>query len=87
MCNCTGDEGGPLGAALQEEAPNHLPHFHADSYGYRPNKSALDAVGKARERCWKCAWVLDVDIKGFFDNLYFLFIGRREMQRGDVQGQ
>ncbi|MGB7846625.1 MAG: group II intron reverse transcriptase/maturase [Candidatus Acidiferrum sp.] len=43
--------------------------FHADSYGYRPGKSALDAVGKARERCWRYDWVLDLDIKGFFDNL------------------
>src|SRR6267378_8301765 len=41
--------------------------FHADSYGYRPGKSALDAVGKARERCWRYDWILDLDIKGFFD--------------------
>jgi group II intron reverse transcriptase/maturase len=45
------------------------PHFHADSYGYRPGKAALDAVGKARERCWRYKWVLDLDIKGFFDNI------------------
>src|SRR6201982_712325 len=45
------------------------PLFHADSYGYRPGKSALDAVGQARERCWRYDWVLDLDIKGFFDNL------------------
>lgn len=44
-------------------------HFHPDSYGYRPNKSALEAVGKARERCWQYDWVIDLDIKGFFDNL------------------
>jgi len=43
--------------------------FHADSYGYRPGKSALDAVGQARERCWRDDWVVDLDIKGFFDNL------------------
>jgi len=43
--------------------------FHEDSYGYRPNKSALDAVGKARERCWRKDWVLDLDIQGFFDNI------------------
>jgi RNA-directed DNA polymerase len=43
--------------------------FHADSYGYRPGKSALDAVGRARERCWRYDWVVDLDIKGFFDNL------------------
>src|SRR5690606_40327501 len=43
--------------------------FHKDSYGYRPNKSAKEAVGTARERCWKYDWVLDLDIKGFFDNI------------------
>lgn len=45
------------------------PYFHPDSYGYRPNKSALDAVGVARRRCWEYDWVIDIDIKGFFDNL------------------
>jgi RNA-directed DNA polymerase len=45
------------------------PHFHPDSYGYRPGKSALDAVATARQRCWKSDWVIDLDIKGFFDNL------------------
>ncbi len=45
------------------------PHFHTDSYGYRPNKSALDAIGVARKRCWRYDWVIDMDIKGFFDNL------------------
>jgi len=43
--------------------------FHEDSYGYRPNKSAHDALAKTRERCWKYAFVIDLDIKGFFDNL------------------
>lgn len=43
--------------------------FDEDSYGYRPRKSALEAVGKARERCWIRDWCLDLDIKGFFDNL------------------
>lgn len=45
------------------------PKFHRDSFGYRPNKSAKEAVSTARERCWKYDWVLDLDIKGFFDNL------------------
>jgi len=49
--------------------PSIEPHFHSDSYGYRPGKSAIQAVGKARERCWRNDWVLDLDIKGFFDNL------------------
>ena len=50
-----------------ERQVEHL--FHPDSYGYRPGKSALDAVGKCRERCWRYDWVVDLDIKGFFDNL------------------
>ena len=45
------------------------PHFLHDSYGYRPNKSALDAVGTTRERCWRYDWVLEYDIKGLFDNI------------------
>jgi len=44
------------------------PIFLADSYGYRPNKSALDAVGATRERCWKYDWVLEFDIKGLLDS-------------------
>lgn len=42
------------------------PHFHPDSYGYRPNKSALDAVGITRKRCWQYDWVLEYDIRGLF---------------------
>jgi len=49
--------------------PHLEPHFHSDSYGYRPGKSALQAVGVARQRCWRRDWVIDLDIKGFFDNL------------------
>ena len=45
------------------------PHFHEDSYGYRPGKSAHDALSTARKRCWRANWVIDLDIKGFFDNL------------------
>ena len=44
-------------------------HFHPDSYGYRPGKSAHQAIGQARKRCWHNDWVLDLDIKGFFDNI------------------
>jgi len=44
-------------------------HFHPDSYGYRPKKSAIEAIGVARQRCWRYNWVLDIDIKGFFDNI------------------
>ena len=48
------------------------PLFHPDSYGYRPDKSALDAVGVARQRCWRYDWVVDLDIKGFFDSIDFI---------------
>jgi len=43
--------------------------FHPDSYGYRPNKSAIQAVTKARQMCWQYDWLVDLDIKGFFDNI------------------
>jgi group II intron reverse transcriptase/maturase len=49
--------------------PHVEPLFHKDSYGYRPKKSALQAVAVTRERCWRQDWVVDLDIKGFFDNL------------------
>ena len=45
------------------------PVFHEDSYGYRPGKSAHHAIAQARKRCWKYAWVVELDIKGFFDNI------------------
>jgi group II intron reverse transcriptase/maturase len=45
------------------------PVFHEDSYGYRPGRSALDAVAAARKRCWRADWVVDLDIKAFFDSL------------------
>lgn len=45
------------------------PVFHEDSCGYRPGRSALDAVEKVRERCWKYAWVIEYDIRGLFDNI------------------
>ncbi len=43
--------------------------FHPDSYGYRPERSALDAVKVCRERCWRWDWVIDLDIRSFFDML------------------
>ena len=43
--------------------------FYEDSYGYRPNKSAHDAIGKARTRCWQSNWIIDLDIKNFFDDI------------------
>lgn len=49
--------------------PNVEKIFYEDSYGYRPNKSAIQAVGVLRERCWRKDWVVDFDIKGLFDNI------------------
>ena len=49
--------------------PSVEPYFLPDSYGYRPNKSALDAIGTTRKRCWDYDWVLEFDICGLFDNI------------------
>ncbi|UPA54793.1 group II intron reverse transcriptase/maturase [Wolbachia pipientis] len=62
------DRIGQTAAAMYLE-PLVEPKFHDDSYGYRPNKSALDAVDTARKRCWRYNWSIDLDISGFFDNL------------------
>jgi group II intron reverse transcriptase/maturase len=45
------------------------PVFHADSYGYRPGRSAIDAVRTAPQRCWRYDWIIALDIKGFFDSI------------------
>jgi retron-type reverse transcriptase len=45
------------------------PVFHPDSYGYRPGKSAIEAVRTARQRCWRYDWVPDLDVKGYFDSI------------------
>jgi RNA-directed DNA polymerase len=55
--------------AKQVLQPNLEPIFLPDSYGYRPGKSALDAVAVTRKRCWQYDWVLEFDIKGLFDNI------------------
>ena len=49
--------------------PQIDPHFHADSYGYRPGKSAHQAIEVTRKRCWWHDWVLEFDIRGLFDNI------------------
>ncbi len=49
--------------------PELDPCFHPDSYGYRPGKAMKEALGTARKRCWTYDWVIDMDIKGFFDNM------------------
>jgi group II intron reverse transcriptase/maturase len=43
--------------------------FHEDSYGYRPGRSPLDAVGVCRKRCWEKDWIVDLDVKAFFDTV------------------
>jgi len=45
------------------------PVFHPDSYGYRPGRSAHDAVERCRERCWRKDWVIDLDVQKFFDSV------------------
>ena len=52
-----------------EFEPKLEPHFHLDSYEYRPYKSAHQAIEVTRKRCWEFDWVLEFDIKGLFDNL------------------
>jgi RNA-directed DNA polymerase len=49
--------------------PKVEPVFHPDSYGYRPKRSALDAVGVCRKRCWKMDWIIDMDYAAFFDSI------------------
>jgi RNA-directed DNA polymerase len=49
--------------------PEVEPVFHPDSYGYRPGRSALDAVAACRQRCWRTDWVIDLDIRAFFDTV------------------
>jgi group II intron reverse transcriptase/maturase len=55
-------------------------HFHPDSFGFRPGKSAHQALEQVKTRCWKRPWVLDMDIKGFFDaiphDLLMLAVGK-----------
>jgi retron-type reverse transcriptase len=50
------------------------PRFHPDSYGYRPRRSAIDAIRSARQRCWRYDWVLDIDIKGFFASIDWVLL-------------
>jgi len=56
-------------AAAMALGPRTEAIFHEDSYGYRPGKGALDAVGRCRERCWARGWVIDLDIRKFFDSV------------------
>jgi retron-type reverse transcriptase len=49
--------------------PLVAPHFHPDSYGYRPGTSAVEAVDVTRKRCWRQDWVIALDITGFCDHV------------------
>jgi RNA-directed DNA polymerase len=60
------------------------PIFHPDSYGYRPARSALDAVGRCRERCWRHDWVIDLDIQKFFDSVPWHLIVKAVEAHTDV---
>ena len=57
--------------------------FTEDSYGYRPGKSAHDALAKARQRCWAHDWVLDLDIKSFFDEIDWSLLMRAVRRHTD----
>lgn len=61
------------------------PVFHEDSYGYRPGRSAHEALAVARQRCWRHDWVLDLDIKGFFDNLDWNLLMRAVRKHTDCK--
>lgn len=60
------------------------PVFHPDSFGYRPGRSALNAVGVARKRCWEFDWVIDLDIKAFFDSIAHDLIERAVAHHTDL---
>jgi len=49
--------------------PQLDPLFHTDSYGYRPGRSAHDAIAVTKRRCWEYDWVIEFDVKGLFDNI------------------
>ena len=61
------------------------PVFHPDSYGYRPNKSALDAVGQARKRCLEMDWIIDLDIRDFFGSLDHELLMKALRHRTDLK--
>jgi len=64
MCDRVAQE--VIRAELEQELE---PHFHPSSYGYRPGKSAHQALEACARNCWERWYVVDVDIQGFFDNI------------------
>jgi RNA-directed DNA polymerase len=65
--------------------PEVEPVFHPDSYGYRPRRSALDAVGRCRERCWRYDWAIDLDLRSFFDSLDHSLVLRSVAHHTDLR--
>ena len=63
--------------------PRLEPVFHTDSYGYRPGRSAIDAVRQTRQRCWRFNWVLDIDVKGYFDSIDWALLLKAVRQHTD----
>lgn len=61
------------------------PYFLPDSYGYRPSRSALDAIKVTRERCWRYSWLLEFDIKGLFDNISHSLLMRAVRKHTDCK--
>jgi RNA-directed DNA polymerase len=64
--------------------PQVEPIFHRDSYGYRPGRSALQALAVTRTRCWKNDWVIDLDVKAFFDTIDHSLIMRAVAYHTDL---
>ena len=65
---CVGDRVAQTVAALALESRTES-IFHNDSYGYRPRRGALDAVAQCRQRCWDKDWIIDLDVRKFFDSV------------------
>lgn len=65
--------------------PKLEPVFHTDSYAYRPGRSAIQALGVARKRCWRFDWVIDLDIRGYFDNLDHELVMRAVRRHADCK--
>jgi group II intron reverse transcriptase/maturase len=64
--------------------PELEPVFHEDSYGYRPGRSALDALTVTRQRCWENDWVIDLDIRAFFDTIDHQLLMRAVKRHTDL---
>jgi retron-type reverse transcriptase len=77
---------GPGKGELDSSGAGQEPVFHPNSYGYRPNKSALDAVGQARKRCLEMDWVIYLDIRDFFGSLDHELVMKALRHRTEVSG-